>query len=50
MEQLILWFNMMAFTLMFGSFGATYVVYGRYRVRWLRSYLLYLASYAFFYS
>ena len=48
MEQLILWFNMMTFTLMFGSFGATYMVYGRYRVRWLRSYLLYLASYAFF--
>lgn len=39
---------MMAFTLMFGSFGATYVVYGRYKPPWLRSYLLYMACYAFY--
>ena len=48
MEQIILWFNMMAFTLMFGSFGATYVVYAKYKVPWLRPYLLYLSIYAFF--
>jgi len=48
MEQFILWFSIMSFTLMFGAFGATYVVYGRYKPPWLLSYLLYLASYALF--
>ncbi len=48
MDQLILWFNIMSFTLLFGAFGSTYVVYGRSNPPWLRSYLLYMATYALF--
>ena len=48
MEQLILWFNIMGFTLLFASLGAAYVIYGRKKPGWLFHYLLYLAVYAFF--
>jgi len=48
MEQLILWFSIMGFTFLFASMGASYVVYGRLKPRWLISYLLYLGVYAFF--
>jgi DNA-binding CsgD family transcriptional regulator len=48
MEQLILWFNIIAFTLIFGSLGATWMVYGRMKTRWMRPYLFYLSDYAFY--
>ncbi len=48
MEQLILWFNIISFTLLFGSFGITFVLYGKYNPVWLYPYLLYLITYAFF--
>jgi len=48
MEQLILWFNIIGFTLLFGSLGTTYVLYRRTRPRWLFFYLLYLAVYALY--
>lgn len=48
MEQFILWFNIIAFTLLFASLGVTSIVWSRARPRWLRSYLIYLATYAFF--
>ncbi|MDC7226045.1 MAG: helix-turn-helix transcriptional regulator [Spirochaetales bacterium] len=48
MQQLILWFNILAFTFLFASMGATYIVYSKLKPKWLVYYLLYLASYAFF--
>ncbi len=48
MEHLILWFNIMGFSLLFASLGATFLVYGHTRPGWLKPYLLYLAVYAFF--
>jgi len=48
MEQLILWFNILGFTLLFGSLGTTHVLYRRTRPPWLGFYLLYLAVYAFY--
>lgn len=48
MQQLILWFNILGFTFLFASLGATYVVYSRFKPGWLSSYLLYIAFYAFF--
>ena len=48
MEQLILWFNIISFTLLFGSLGVTFVLYGKYNPGWLYPYLLYLVTYAFF--
>lgn len=48
MEQLILWFSILGFTFLFASLGATYVVYKRSKPVWLKSYLIYLALYAFF--
>lgn len=48
MMQLLLWFNIMAFTLMVTSMGAAYVVYSRHRAVWLPSYLVYMACYTLF--
>ena len=48
MEQLIFWFNILGFTLLFASMGAAYVVYGRLKPSWLFFYLVYLSVYAFF--
>ena len=48
MEQLLLWFNLIAFTLMVGAMGSTYVVYGRRRRPWLGWYLGYQGAYALF--
>jgi len=48
MEQIILWFNILGFTLLFGSLGTTHILYRRANPPWLKPYLLYLAVYAFF--
>lgn len=45
MYQFVLWFNMIAFTLMFASAGLSYLVYDRNRAVWLRDYLVYAAAY-----
>ncbi len=44
----MLWFNIIAFTLLFASLGVTSIVWSRARPRWLRPYLIYLATYGFF--
>ncbi len=46
MYQLILWFDILTFALMFGSFGLGFVTYSKTRLPWLRAYLFYLVSYA----
>lgn len=44
-NQLVLWFNMIGFTLMFASVGLSYLIYDRNRAIWLRDYLIYAAAY-----
>jgi len=46
-NQIILWFNMISFTGMIASAGLSYVVYTRSGAIWLRDYLWYAFSYAF---
>ena len=47
MDQFILWFNMLTFTLMVASAGLVYIVYLRSRHTWLRSFIVYTGAYAF---
>lgn len=44
--QLIFWFDILTFTLMFASFGLGYIAYSRTKLPWLRGYLIYLICYA----
>ncbi len=48
MEQLVLWFNILSFALLFGSLGITFVLYVKYNPVWLYPYIVYLTTYVFF--
>jgi DNA-binding CsgD family transcriptional regulator len=45
-DQVLLWFNMISFTLMFASAGLSYIVYSRSPSVWLRDYLIYAFAHA----
>ena len=47
MDQFILWFNMLTFTLMVASAGLVYLVYLRSPHAWLRSFIIYTGTHAF---
>lgn len=47
MNQLAVWFNVVAFALLFCAFSLSFLGYLADRKPWARSYLVYLASYAF---
>jgi DNA-binding CsgD family transcriptional regulator len=46
MAHAVVWFNIVAFTLMFVGFGYSYIGYLGGRRPWLRTYLIYFAAYA----
>jgi DNA-binding CsgD family transcriptional regulator len=47
MEQFILWFNMIGFTLTVATAGLAWLEYVKHRDRWLRDYLLYQGAHGF---
>ena len=48
MEHMILWFNILGFSLLFASISVTYVIYHRLHPKWLSPFLMYIGSFALF--
>lgn len=48
MEHMILWFNILGFSLLFASVGVIYVTYFRLHPKWLYPLLIYIGSFAIF--
>jgi len=45
---MILWFNILGFSLLFASISVTYVTYHRSHPKWLSPFLMYIGSFALF--